>query len=278
MNNDTANGDHNHSPPGKGRFARDRQQRHAVTKGPDLELYVYGIHASEFALRNPRREVNAVWATENAERRLAEALALREMKVHRATPRELDKRVGSDAVHQGIVLEVRALAPIDLQEMVERAAESHHPILLLDQVTDPQNVGAVLRSAAVFGAAGLVMTYRHSPPLGAALAKAASGALDLIPVCHVQNLSAAMTELKRQSFAIIGLDGTGPHRLLEDGLGDRRKQNVALALGAEGKGLRELTLKSCDELCRIGGDGPIASLNVSNAAAIALHLAAMLRR
>ena len=240
--------------------------------------YIYGLHAAEFALRHPARSVRTIWATENAERKLADAIAQRQLTVERVTPRDLDKRVGADTVHQGIVLEVAPLATHALADLAERAIASGQPIILLDQVTDPHNVGAVLRSCAVFGAAGIVMTQRHSPPLGGTLAKAASGALDLMPVCLVQNLAKSVAELKRQSFAVIGLDGLHDYRLLEDGLAARRGQAIGLALGAEGRGLRELTRQSCDELCRIGGDGPITSLNVSNAAAIALQLAAMQRR
>ena len=165
-----------------------------------------------------------------------------------------------------------------MADLAERAVSTGQPIVALDQVTDPHNVGAVLRSCAVFGAAGLLMTRRHSPPLGGTLAKSASGALDLVPVCLVQNLAKALAELKDQSCSVIGLDGLPQHRLLEQGLAARRGQALVLALGAEGRGLRELTVQSCDEVCRIGGDGPITSLNVSNAAAIALQLAAMQRR
>ncbi|MGI9480581.1 MAG: 23S rRNA (guanosine(2251)-2'-O)-methyltransferase RlmB [Hyphomicrobiaceae bacterium] len=251
----------------------------AKGKPPALaEHYIYGLHAAEFALHNRAREIRAAWATENAERKLAQAFADRKLTVQRATPRDLDKRVGADTVHQGIVLEVAPVATVKLTDLAERSIATGQPILFLDQVTDPHNVGAVLRSGAVFGLAGIVMTQRHSPPLGGTLAKAASGALDLMPVCLVQNLAKALTELQGQSFTVIGLDGGSAHRLLEDGLAERHGQPLVLALGAEGRGLRELTRQTCDELCRIGGDGPIASLNVSNAAAIALHLAAMQRR
>jgi len=242
------------------------------------DQYIYGLHAAEFALRNPAREIQVIWATENAERKLADAIATRRLPVQPVTPRDLDKRVGADTVHQGINLQVAPLATLDLADLAESAIASNHPIIVLDHVTDPHNVGAVLRSGAVFGAAGIVMTQRHSPPLGSTLAKAASGALDLLPVCLVQNLAKTLVELQRQSFTVIGLDGLSEHRLLEEGLAERRGEPLVLAFGAEGKGLRELTGKSCNELCRIGGDGPIDSLNVSNAAAIALHLAAMQRR
>jgi len=266
-------------PPSKPGSAERRQsQRASSASTAPTDKYIYGLHAAEFALKNPARCIEAAWATENAERKLSAAIRARKLRIERVLPRDLDRRVGSDAVHQGIVLHVSSLDIVELNDITERAYESDLPIILLDQVTDPHNVGAVLRSGAVFGAAGLIMTQRHSPPLGGTLAKAASGALDLLPVCLVQNLSKTISELKRQSFPVIGLDGAEEHRLLEDGLADQRGRAVALALGAEGKGLRELTRQSCDELCRIGGDGTIGSLNVSNAAAIALHLAAMGRR
>jgi 23S rRNA (guanosine2251-2'-O)-methyltransferase len=146
---------------------------------------------------------------------------------------------------------------------------------VLDHVTDPHNVGAVLRSAAVFGAAGLVMTRRHSPPINATLAKAASGALELVPVLPVQNLAKLLEELKRQRFTIIGLDSEA-QSLADD---EAFTAPVAIVLGAEGKGLRQLTRETCTRLCRIATEpGALASLNVSNAAAVTLHLAAMRRR
>ena len=268
----------------RGQRKSPRGDRRAARPGPkrahraDADHYIYGLHATAFALRNPARAIHAVWATENAERKLAEALAGRALAVERSTPRDLDKRVGSDTVHQGVVLEVAPLATHPLADLTERAAESGQPLVILDQVTDPHNVGAVLRSCAVFGAAGLVMTQRHSPPLGGTLAKAASGALDLVAIALVQNLAKTLTELSGQSFAVIGLDGDPGHAMLADGLAARHSRPVALALGAEGRGLRERTRELCSELCRIGGDGPITSLNVSNAAAIALHLAAMQRQ
>ena len=137
---------------------------------------IYGLHACEAALANPHRSIRRAFATENAARKLATAFAERGLVPEPASPRQLDARRGPDTVHQGILLEVEPLETTELITIIENAAETGAPILVLDQVTDPHNVGAVLRSAAVFGAAGLVMTRRHSPPLGATVAKAASGA------------------------------------------------------------------------------------------------------
>ena len=238
----------------------------------DEETLVYGIHAAEAALRNPRRVIRRLLLTENAEHRLTAALENRRGSIERVLPRDLDRRLGPDTVHQGALLETEALPDVSLAELAERSGAG--PVLALDQVTDPHNVGAVLRSAAVFGAAGLVLTRRNSPPLSGALAKSASGALEIVPVALVTNLSRALDELGTQGLMRIGLDGEGPE-MLED---QRLTGGVVLVLGAEGKGLRQLTRQTCDRLCRIATEGPISSLNVSNAAAVALHLCAMQRR
>jgi 23S rRNA (guanosine2251-2'-O)-methyltransferase len=233
---------------------------------------IFGIHAVEAALRNPRRPIRAILLTDNAQHRLEMALSERGIKPQRVTPRELDRRLGPDTVHQGALIETELLAEPALEDVAADAASG--PLLILDQVTDPHNVGAVLRSAAVFGAAGLVMTRRHSPPLAGALAKSASGALELVPVVLVPNLARALQQLHELGYTRLGLDG-GAERLLED---EPLRGPVAFVLGAEGTGLRQLTRETCDRLCRIFATGPITSLNVSNAAAIALHLAALQRR
>ena len=181
-------------------------------------------------------------------------------------------------MHQGALLEVEPLPERDMAKLGETIL-AKGPVLVLDQVTDPHNVGAILRSAAVFGSAGVVMTRRHSPPMGGALAKAASGALELVPVALVQNLARALSDLKAAGVVVVGLDSSATPLLDDALLGDGLKgRPIALVLGAEGRGLRQLTAESCDQLCRIGSDGPIDSLNVSNAAAVALHLASMGRR
>ena len=234
-------------------------------------LRLFGLHAVEAALRNPARTVKRLVLTENAERRLVEAMGALGHTVEHCSPRDLDKILGADTVHQGAMLETEPLEEPDFKDLI--IASGGRPLIVLDQVTDPHNVGAILRSAAVFGAAGLVMTRRHSPPLNGVLAKSASGALELIPVALVPNLANALEELKDVGFRLVGLDGSASGRL-EDVDWSRP---TAIIMGAEGKGLRQLTAEKCDLLARITTDGPIESLNVSNAAAIALHTAVLAR-
>jgi 23S rRNA (guanosine2251-2'-O)-methyltransferase len=264
--------------PSGGRFERSGPRFHGKPSaaGPaahDGPLRLFGMHAVEAALRNPARKINKLVLTENAERRLIESFGPLPHQVELTTPRDLDRILGADTVHQGAMLETEDLPEPEFVDLAENA--NGRPLLVLDQVTDPHNVGAILRSAAVFGAAGLVMTRRHSPPLNGVLAKSASGALELVPVALVQNLSQALNELKDAGFTIIGLDGTADGRIEET---DWTSRPIALVLGAEGKGLRELTQKNCDVLASITTDGALGSLNVSNAAAVALHTAAMARR
>jgi len=252
-----------------------------VDEERDGQLRLFGLHAVEAALRNPKRKVIRLVLTENAERRLIESLgpliqdarlADAVQRIERAAPRDLDKILGAETVHQGAML---ATEPLPEPSFAELADGAHgRPLLVLDQITDPHNAGAILRSAAVFGTAGVVMTRRHAPPLNGVLAKSASGALELVPIALVANLARALEELKAAGFLIAGLEGSA-----EDAIEDFDwSQPTALVMGAEGKGLRDLTGKICDRLLRITTDGPIASLNVSNAAAIALHTAAMARR
>jgi 23S rRNA (guanosine2251-2'-O)-methyltransferase len=239
----------------------------------DASVHLFGMHAVEAALRNANRPLNRLYLTENAENRLKALLAERQVAPERVAPRDLDRMLGPDTVHQGALLETEALAEPTLDELAA-AAETGGPLVVLDQVTDPHNVGAILRSCAVFGAGGLVMTRRHSPPLDGTLAKSASGALELVPVALVQNLARALAELKERGFVTVGLDDGGEGLIEEEDFA----RPTALVLGAEGKGLRELTRERCDRLVRIATGGPIDSLNVSNAAAVALHMAAWRRR
>lgn len=245
---------------------------HAPAAEKTSEPIIFGMHAVEAALRNPARVIKAAFFTDNAERRLAEARGDRKFAITPVSPRDLDHRLGPDTVHQGALIEVEPLPEPSLDQLLTSA--QGRPIILLDQVTDPHNVGAILRSAAVFGAAGLIMTRRHSPEPWGVLAKSASGALELVPIVYVPNLARAIAELREAFCSVIGLDGDGPEPIETYKWPDQ----VAIVLGAEGKGLRHLTRNSCDTLCRIGADGPLASLNVSNAAAVTLHLASMRRR
>jgi 23S rRNA (guanosine2251-2'-O)-methyltransferase len=255
--------------PARGEVHGERRARDRETPGL---VRLFGLHAVEAALRNPERGVVRLLATENARRRLAEALAVRGVSAEPASPRDLDRLIGAGTVHQGVLAEVRPLAEPSLDDLARRA-DGGAALVILDHVTDPHNAGAVLRSAAVFGAAGLVMTRRHSPPLDGVLAKSASGALELVPVLLVQNLARTLLDLRGRGFTLIGLDDEATARIEEEAFQGR----TALVLGAEGKGLRELTVETCDRLVRISGAGALRSLNVSNAAAVALHVAAMRR-
>jgi 23S rRNA (guanosine2251-2'-O)-methyltransferase len=257
--------------PGLSRQASQQGRGPSELRREGAGVHIFGVHAVEAALGNPRRTIHRLYLTDNAEHRLQAALAARSIAHERVLPKDLDRRLGPDTVHQGALAEAEPLPEPSLAELADGAA--NRPLLILDQVTDPHNVGAILRSAAVFGAGGLVMTRRHSPPLDGALAKSASGALEHVPVALVQNLGRAIAELKDLGFAVVGLDGEAPERMEEAAWGQR----IALVLGAEGKGLRQLTRSSCDRLVRIATDGAFASLNVSNAAAIALHWAAAAR-
>lgn len=262
---------------GAKRFGHEggRKSREGDGDGP---VQLFGLHAVEAALNNPLRKVVNLLMTENAERRIAEAVAARGLTPQRVVPRFLDKILGADTVHQGVLFETEPLPEPSLEDLVagEHEGRKLHdgPIIILDQVTDPHNVGAILRSAAVFGARGLVMTRRNSPPLTGTLAKSASGALELVPIHLAQNLARAMEDLRAAGVQIIGLDGEA-EELIEDQ--DFSKPS-AIVMGAEGKGLRQLTAETCDRLCRIEASGDLASLNVSNAAAVSLHAAARGRK
>lgn len=239
-------------------FARDGDKR----TGSDA-LWIYGIHAVEAALGNPRRKVKRMLATANAIARLKEAGATLPATVEDTQPRMLDHLLGRDAVHQGVAIEVEPLKPLPL-----KAISGAKLVVVLDQITDPHNVGAILRSAVAFGSAAVITTGRHAAAEGGVLAKAASGALDRIMWIEVPNLARALEELKEFGFLLVGLDSEGSTEL-EGALAGRR---IALVLGAEGKGLRRLTRDTCDVVAKLEVPGAITSLNVSNAAAVALYV------
>jgi 23S rRNA (guanosine2251-2'-O)-methyltransferase len=248
------------------RDGRDRQRYGSRRESDDERVLLYGLHAVEAALANPRRQIGRLLATENAAHRLAPALAKRGVTPAQASAKDLDRMLGPDAVHQGVALETEPLPPLVLDEVNPGGI-----LLVLDQVTDPQNAGAALRSAAAFGASGFVLTERHSPPFSGVLAKAASGALDIVPVILVKNLAQSLAELGERGYLRVGLAEEASDALEAAAL----RRPLALVLGAEGKGLRHLTRQHCDLLCRISTESALASLNVSNAAAVALHWASL---
>jgi 23S rRNA (guanosine2251-2'-O)-methyltransferase len=252
---------HRHQTAGAAR--RDSRSQPPAGRRADA-IWLYGFHAVLAALANPRRRVKRVLATPNALTRLTDDHIHLPVPPEDADPRDLDRLLGGAAVHQGIAIEVEPLTPLAIEDLAEARL-----IVVLDQVTDPHNVGAIMRSAAAFGADALVTTTRHAPAETGVLAKAASGALDRLAVVEAVNLARALEALEDLGFTRIGLDSEADAALEEAIFGDR----LAIVLGAEGKGLRRLTRENCDRLARLPTAGPIASLNVSNAAAIALYVA-----
>lgn len=224
-------------------------------------VYLYGIHTVRAALDNPQREKRALLATPNARARLEELGGTGKVPVTETTPKELDKLLGGEAVHQGVALEVERVNRFALEDFSRLRL-----VVVLDQITDPHNVGAILRTACAFGADAVLATARYAPRETGVMAKAASGALDLVPLIEVRNLADALETLKTRGLTVIGFDSEAPEPLRA------RSEAVptAIVLGAEGKGLRQRTRELCDEMVRLEMPGPIKSLNVSNAAAIAL--------
>ncbi|WP_026481638.1 23S rRNA (guanosine(2251)-2'-O)-methyltransferase RlmB [Ahrensia sp. 13_GOM-1096m] len=232
---------------------------------PEGRIYLYGLHTVRAALDNEQRNIHTMYATDNALIRLdVESPSDLAFPVEIVTPKVLDAKVGSDAVHQGVVLEADPLAPKHLNDL-----ERSDLILVLDQVTDPHNVGAIMRSAVALNAGALITTSRHSPQESGTLAKSASGALEMIPHIEVRNLANALGELNKMGFQTVGLDSEGPN-ILEESLQGKK---LAIVLGAEGKGLRQKTRETVSTLARLDMPGAIKSLNVSNAAALALYVA-----
>jgi len=239
--------------------------------GGDGALWLFGLHAVRDALANPRRRKTRLILTPNAAVRLGEdVIEAAGLTPEPADPRRFHAPLDPQSVHQGAAMEV---LPLDWGALEEVCAPrtGREVVVLLDRVTDPHNVGAVLRSAEVFGARAVVAPARHAAPETGALAKTASGALERQPYLRVKNLSAAMETLRELGYAILGLDGEG-EATLDEALA-ARPGPVALALGAEGPGLRPKTRETCDALVRIPSAADFASLNVSNAAAVSLYAA-----
>ncbi|MGI9350973.1 MAG: TrmH family RNA methyltransferase, partial [Rhizobiaceae bacterium] len=261
--NKTMSDAHNSFHAKKRRARRDSKggprypARRKVAREESDNLYLYGLHTVRAALNNPVRRKITLYATKNGLSRLEfEPSATAEFLIEEKLPGELDRMVGSDAVHQGAVLHAAPLLHKSIQELSD-----YNLVLILDQVTDPHNVGAIMRSAVAMNAGAIITTSRHSPVETGVLAKSASGAIDLIDHISVRNLADTLIELEASGFTTVGLDSEEsiPFEELPT------QQKIALVLGAEGKGLRQKTRTTCQHLVRLDMPGAIKSLNVSNA-------------
>lgn len=225
-------------------------------------MLLYGWHTVTAAIDNPRRTIRRLLATENAARRLTAEHAVR-VAPEVVRPDVIAAQLPPEAVHQGLLAQADPLAGPAISELGPEGI-----VLVLDQITDPHNVGAILRSAAAFSVTAVVTTARHSPEATGVLAKSASGALEHVPIVEVGNLARGLEALKERGFLMIGLDSAGTTDLAAATL----RSPLALVIGAEGRGLRRLTRATCDQMARLDLPGRIKSLNVSNAAALALYV------
>jgi 23S rRNA (guanosine2251-2'-O)-methyltransferase len=248
------------SRSGQGRPRRGGRSEHRT---PSDVAQIWGYHPVREALRSSRREILRLWATAEAASRLASEITARGIEPQIVGLDDISARLPGDSVHQGLLLEARPLEPIDLADLPAKGL-----VLVLDQVTDPHNVGAIVRTAAAFGVDAIVTTERHSPAMTGVLAKSASGGLEHVPLCTVVNLARALETLGDMGYLRVGLDSDGPASLENTAL----ERPLALVLGAEGKGLRRLSRENCDTLARLDMPGAIRSLNVSNACAVALTI------
>ena len=255
-----------HAPDKRPQDARRDEKKPAEKRAtkPGDTYWMYGRHAVEAALANPERKLRQLYVSAGAAEHLPKLPAgLQVIKVEQA---QFQKLLGAETVHQGMALEVSALEEKAIEDAITEAG-ANSLLLVLDQVTDPQNIGAILRSAAAFGADGMVISRDHAPGETGSMAKTACGGLEVVPRIGVTNLSRALEQLKQGGYWVVGLDGTATQALHEHKLSGK----VALVLGAEGKGLRRLTLEHCDLLARLPISQRMESLNVSNAAAVALY-------
>jgi len=257
-------------PFGGGQFAGKRSGRpkaapwRSAPRDRDGPVVLYGWHTVKAALKNPQRRFHRLLATENAARRLTEDHVAFPLKPELVRPEDIAAVAGAQAVHQGLYAEADPLASPELEDVATGGI-----VLVLDQITDPHNVGAILRSAAAFAVKAVVTTERHSPEASGVLAKAASGALEYVPIATVVNLARALDELHDLNTFVVGLDSSGEADLAATPL----STPLALVIGAEGKGLRHLTRVHCNVIARLTLPGRITSLNVSNATALALYVA-----
>lgn len=253
-------------------LAQDQKQQHSSAVQSNSDLWLFGRHPVMAALKNPARVIKRLLVTKrSADHYLTEFSDINQ-NIRPIAPEiilieSLEKYLPADCVHQGIALQTVPLPQKELQDCCLINDKEPHLVLILDQVTDPHNVGAIIRSAAAFGVRAIVSTDRHAPPESGTLAKSASGTLEIIPWIRVTNLSRAMDELAEMGYWRLGMDGDAKLSIREAKFG----QNIALVMGAEGKGLRKGTQDHCDALIRLPIQRTVESLNVSNAAAIALY-------
>ena len=252
-------------PPGPRREGGRRPPWRGREGAADDTVILYGWHTVTAALANPKRRIRKLFLTENAARRLADDKIDTRVEPEIVRPNLIDQRLGPDAVHQGLLAEADPLASPGIDSLPQEGI-----VLVLDQITDPHNVGAIMRSAAAFAVKAIVTTARHSPEATGVLAKSASGALEMVPLVTVQNLARALNEMNELGFLTVGLDSEGQENLGAVAL----RPPLALVLGAEGKGLRQLTRETCGVVARLDMPGEIKSLNVSNAAVLALYIGA----
>lgn len=248
------------------------QKEQAKRAAASETVWLFGIHAVRDALLNPARTKLRLVVTKNAEAKLADAIAGSGIDPEITDPRKFDVPIDASSVHQGAALEVKPLNWGALNDVALSDGPGPQRLVLLDRVTDPHNVGAILRSAEVFGARAVVAVARNSAPETGALAKTASGALERQPYVRVRNLADAIVELQELGYIVLGLDGEAD-QTIEAAIEGKRDRPIALVLGAEGPGLREKTKETVDALVKIDFAGGFGSLNVSNAAAVALYAA-----
>ncbi|MEN8657299.1 23S rRNA (guanosine(2251)-2'-O)-methyltransferase RlmB [Marivita sp.] len=235
-------------------------------------VWLFGLHAVRDALVNPNRERLRLVVTRNAMDKLADAIEVAGIEAEMSDPRKFSAPIDPQSVHQGAALEVKPLNWGRLEDVALGSGDGPPRIVMLDRVTDPHNVGAILRSAEVFGASAVVGTLHHSAPETGALAKTASGALERQPYLRERNLAESMERLRSMGYVIFGLDGEA-EQSIDDAIAPVRDRPIALVLGAEGPGLRQKTKETCDALVKIPFAQAFGSLNVSNAAAVALYAA-----
>lgn len=251
-------------PPRSVREAREPSPFRAPS--PEI-VAIYGVHAVRAALQAGKRKLLTLYVTENALPRIADLAQTAGLSPRRVDARDLSRRLGEEAVHQGLLLEARPLPEAEIADI----ANNSGVVLVLDQITDPHNVGAILRTACAYAVDALVVTERHSPDFTGVLAKAASGALEHVTIVSVVNLARGLEQLAQSGYTLVGLDSDGAESLETIAL----RKPLALVLGAEGKGLRRLTREKCDAIARLDLPGAIKSLNVSNACAAALSVLRM---